>query len=132
MAKSTVVKPRKVLVLRAGYFPLEVDASKPAFYGEGDEVLTDLPQSKLPPWVAEIAEDSDLSAVETGIEAPQSLNEEHDILQAVARLDPENDDHWTSNDLPSVSAVNKFMKNGEATRALITSIVPGMFRSVKH
>lgn len=57
--------------------------------------------------------------------APQ-LNEK--LARAILSLDPEADDHWTREGLPSVAAVCQFYGSEGLTRAEIKGTVPGYTR----
>jgi hypothetical protein len=50
-----------------------------------------------------------------------------DLKQALARLDPADDDHWTADGLPRVDAVSMILGR-DVKRAAITDAAPGMTR----
>ena len=54
------------------------------------------------------------------------------ILEALERLDPKNDDHWTAAGLPSMLIVRSLSGNPEVTRAQIEAVAPGMNRETKR
>lgn len=54
---------------------------------------------------------------------------EEQIRQALALLDPSNDDHWTSQGLPSMEVVNGLVDGEPVTRAQLNRYAPGFSRS---
>lgn len=50
------------------------------------------------------------------------------IRTAIAKLDPENDEHWTSQGLPSVEVVRTLAEDDKVSRADISNLAPNLTR----
>lgn len=51
------------------------------------------------------------------------------LAKALAKLDPENDDHWTKDGLPALAAVESLYGSAGLKRADITAAAPGLRRT---
>lgn len=55
-----------------------------------------------------------------------------DILQALSRLDPDNDEHWTTDGSPRMSAVGALIDSDTVTRADVTNAAPSFTRETSR
>jgi len=53
------------------------------------------------------------------------------LLEAVRKLDPENDSHWTRNGKPALDVVAKFYGSSNVTRGQVDESAPGIVRPTK-
>lgn len=51
------------------------------------------------------------------------------LEKALAKLDPENDDHWTKDGLPALAAVESFYGSAGVKRADVTAAAPALRRN---
>lgn len=61
-----------------------------------------------------------------GAGSAPSVNEK--LKRAVEKLDPENDDHWTKDGKPAMSAVAQFYGATDIVRADVEAVAPGFVR----
>lgn len=52
------------------------------------------------------------------------------VVEALGKLDPSNDNHWTSDGLPRIDTVRMFAGNQALTREAITAAIPNFSRQI--
>jgi len=127
----------------------ELDAAVAAIHGDGDAAQTDSTASETgdgdpggakdnaggagdpapePDASAEGRSDAEAVPGEAEPGRDGEGNGHHPINQALSRLDPEDDDAWTADGKPKMSAIEAAMGRSDVTRAQVDAAAPGFDR----
>lgn len=66
---------------------------------------------------------------DAGFPGGQDSSRSDRVGEALAKLDPRNEDHWTALGLPAISAVEQFAGPAGVTRAMVNAVDPDLRRS---
>jgi hypothetical protein len=76
----------------------------------------------------DVNEREDKEQAERGEQAAKTTERKGAVRSALAKLDPENDDHWTNGGLPSVEAVRELSGNKDVSRQDINALATNLNR----
>ena len=79
--------------------------------------------------VEQTAHEQNVTNSQDGPDAVSARAAKTAVREALLKLDPANDDHWTDAGLPSVEAVRELSSNKDVTRADIKALAPKLDRA---
>ena len=99
---------------------------------EADEIIEYIGDPEnMPRYIVPLEDDYVAPVVETRPEPTalsQAVSRDSEILRALYALDPDDDESWTAQGLPSMDAINDILGGDPVTRDMVKNVAPDFAR----